>query len=107
MRRVGGAASLVLALAAAASAESPVLRYVPRHEELKYTFGGAGALLSFGDGHYAMGDGEIMGTAIEGAMDVELTVDLIKHRDTPWPRRPRQDPEGPPAHAFPLRRDPL
>jgi acetamidase/formamidase len=45
-----------------------------------------GALLSFGDGHYAMGDGEIMGTAIEGAMNVELTVDLVKHRETPWPR---------------------
>src|SRR5258706_4811922 len=45
-----------------------------------------GALVSFGDGHYAMGDGEIMGTAIEGAMNVELTVDLIKHRETPWPR---------------------
>ncbi len=46
----------------------------------------AGALLSFGDGHYAMGDGEIIGTAIEGAMNVELTVDLIKGRETPWPR---------------------
>jgi acetamidase/formamidase len=45
-----------------------------------------GALLSFGDGHYAMGDGEIIGTAIEGAMNVELTVDLIKKRETPWPR---------------------
>jgi len=45
-----------------------------------------GALVSFGDGHYAMGDGEIMGTAIEGAMDVELTVDLVKRRETPWPR---------------------
>src|SRR5499426_1307236 len=45
-----------------------------------------GGLLSFGDGHYAMGDGEIMGTAIEGAMNVELTVELIKHKDTPWPR---------------------
>ena len=45
-----------------------------------------GALLSFGDGHYAMGDGEIIGTAVEGAMEVELTVDLVKHRETPWPR---------------------
>jgi amidase len=45
-----------------------------------------GALLSFGDGHYAMGDGEIIGTAVEGAMNVELTVDLIKKRETPWPR---------------------
>ena len=45
-----------------------------------------GALLSFGDGHFGMGDGEIIGTAVEGAMNVELTVDLIKHRETPWPR---------------------
>ena len=37
-----------------------------------------GALLSFGDGHYAMGDGEIMGAAIEGAMNVEVYVELIK-----------------------------
>jgi acetamidase/formamidase len=46
----------------------------------------AGALLSFGDGHFAMGDGEIIGTAVEGAMNVEVTVDLIKKRATPWPR---------------------
>jgi len=45
-----------------------------------------GALLSFGDGHYAMGDGEIIGTAIEGAMNVDVTVDLIKGRATRWPR---------------------
>jgi acetamidase/formamidase len=44
-----------------------------------------GALLSFGDGHYAMGDGEIIGTAIEGAMNVDVTVDLIKGRTTRWP----------------------
>ena len=36
-------AALVLAAAALARAadERPVLRYVPKHEELKYTFGGA------------------------------------------------------------------
>ncbi len=45
-----------------------------------------GALFSFGDGHYAMGEGEIIGTAIEGAMNVTLTVDLEKGRETPWPR---------------------
>jgi len=44
-----------------------------------------GALVSFGDGHFAMGDGEIIGTAVEGALNVELTIDLIKHRETPWP----------------------
>jgi acetamidase/formamidase len=45
-----------------------------------------GALLSFGDGHYAMGDGEIMGAAIEGAMNVEVYVELIKKTATPIPR---------------------
>jgi amidase len=45
-----------------------------------------GALFSFGDGHYAMGDGEIIGTAVEGAMDVELTVDLLPGVETTWPR---------------------
>lgn len=46
----------------------------------------AGALLSFGDGHYAMGDGEIMGAAIEGAMHVEVYVELVKGTATPVPR---------------------
>ena len=45
-----------------------------------------GALLSFGDGHYAMGDGEIMGAAIEGAMNVDVYVELLKQRPTPVPR---------------------
>ena len=45
-----------------------------------------GALLSFGDGHYAMGEGEIMGAAIEGAMHVEVYVELIKKLATPVPR---------------------
>lgn len=45
-----------------------------------------GALLSFGDGHYAMGDGEIMGAAIEGALNVEVYVELIKKQATPIPR---------------------
>lgn len=45
-----------------------------------------GGLLSFGDGHYAMGDGEIIGAAIEGAMHVDLVVDLLKGVPTPIPR---------------------
>ncbi|HEU4995406.1 MAG TPA: acetamidase/formamidase family protein [Gemmatimonadaceae bacterium] len=45
-----------------------------------------GALLSFGDGHYAMGEGEIMGAAIEGAMNVEVYVELLKRTATPVPR---------------------
>ncbi len=45
-----------------------------------------GALVSFGDGHYAMGEGEIMGAAIEGALNVEVYVELIKKHATPIPR---------------------
>jgi acetamidase/formamidase len=45
-----------------------------------------GALLSFGDGHYWMGDGEIMGCALEGAMNVEVYVELIKNTTTPVPK---------------------
>jgi acetamidase/formamidase len=43
-------------------------------------------LFSIGDGHYAMGEGEIMGAAIEGAMNVELYVEVLKGQATPVPR---------------------
>jgi acetamidase/formamidase len=46
----------------------------------------AGALLSVGDGHNRQGEGEACGTAVEGAMDVTLIVDLIKGGGPAWPR---------------------
>ncbi|HLH59796.1 MAG TPA: acetamidase/formamidase family protein [Streptosporangiaceae bacterium] len=45
-----------------------------------------GALFSVGDGHYRQGEGESCGTAVEGAMDVTLIVDLIKGGAPAWPR---------------------
>jgi acetamidase/formamidase len=45
-----------------------------------------GALFSVGDGHYRQGEGEACGTAVEGAMDVALVVDLIKGGAPAWPR---------------------
>src|ERR1039457_1632937 len=45
-----------------------------------------GALVSFGDGDYAMGDGGVMGAAIEGAMNVEVFIELIKTKAQPIPR---------------------
>jgi acetamidase/formamidase len=45
-----------------------------------------GGLVSFGDGHYAMGEGEIMGAAVEGAMNVEVVIDLVKGKYAPVPR---------------------
>jgi amidase len=46
----------------------------------------SGALLYFGDGHAAQGDGEIAGTGIEIAMRVRLQVDVRKGRPIAWPR---------------------
>lgn len=45
-----------------------------------------GALFSVGDGHYRQGEGEACGTAVEGAMDVTLVVELIKGHAPTWPR---------------------
>lgn len=50
-----------------------------------------GALISMGDGHYAMGDGEACGVAVEGAMITTFTVDVIQGMYTPWPRIERED----------------
>jgi acetamidase/formamidase len=46
----------------------------------------AGALLYVGDGHAAMGDGEIGGTAIEVPMHARLQFHVIKGRKIEWPR---------------------
>jgi acetamidase/formamidase len=45
-----------------------------------------GALLFLGDGHGAMGDGEVAGTAVEVAMSVRVQVDVIKGKKIAWPR---------------------
>jgi acetamidase/formamidase len=45
-----------------------------------------GALFSVGDGHYRQGEGESCGTAVEGAMDVTLIVELVKGGAPAWPR---------------------
>jgi acetamidase/formamidase len=46
----------------------------------------SGALFSLGDGHYTMGEGEVCGVAVEGAMNTVLTVDVIKGVYCDWPR---------------------
>lgn len=46
----------------------------------------SGGLLYFGDGHAAMGDGEIAGTAIEVPMKARLQINVIKGKHTMWPR---------------------
>jgi acetamidase/formamidase len=46
----------------------------------------AGALFYFGDGHAAMGDGEVAGSAVEVPMRVTLRLDLLKKKRIEWPR---------------------
>ena len=46
----------------------------------------SGALFYLGDGHAAMGDGEIAGTAIEVPMEARLQFDVVKGKHTNWPR---------------------
>jgi len=45
-----------------------------------------GALLYMGDGHAAMGDGEIDGTAIEIQLKLKLKIDVVKNKRIDWPR---------------------
>ncbi len=46
----------------------------------------AGALFYFGDGHAAMGDGEVAGSAVEVPMKARLRIDLLKKKKIEWPR---------------------
>ncbi len=45
-----------------------------------------GALLYIGDGHLVQGDGEIISTAVEAALNVRIQVDVIKGKSISWPR---------------------
>lgn len=61
-----------------------------------------GALFSVGDGHYRQGEGESCGTAVEGAMDVTLIVELIKGGAPAWPRLEHDDHYAVVGSARPL-----
>ncbi len=50
-----------------------------------------GALFSLGDGHYRQGEGEACGTAVEGAMNSTIIVELIKGNAPLWPRLETDD----------------
>lgn len=50
-----------------------------------------GALLTMGDAHAAMGDGELTGSALETSVDVEFTVDVIPGFSSGGPRLENAD----------------
>jgi amidase len=51
----------------------------------------SGALLYMGDGHAAMGDGEVAGSAIEVPLRARLQVNVIKGQKINWPRFENDD----------------
>ena len=51
----------------------------------------AGALLGMSDGHAAMGDREVTGSALETSMDVDFSVDVIKDNASVQPRAETKD----------------
>lgn len=50
-----------------------------------------GALLGMGDGHAAMGDGEVVGSGLETSMDVDFSVDVIPSDATAQVRAETKD----------------
>ena len=51
----------------------------------------AGGLLFMGDGHAAMGDGEVAGTAIEVPLRARIQLSVIKGRKISWPQFENDD----------------
>jgi acetamidase/formamidase len=50
-----------------------------------------GALFGIGDGHAAMGDGEVTGSALETSLDVDFSVDVIRDDASVQPRAETKD----------------
>jgi acetamidase/formamidase len=62
------------------------IRHLGAGSTLYLPVGVPGALLSVGDAHSAMGDGEVCGTGIETNASVRLRLDVEKGRDIAYPR---------------------
>ena len=61
------------------------IRHIGGGAKLMLPVGVAGALLSLGDTHAAMGDGEVCGTGIETGSTVTMKVDVIRGRELKYP----------------------
>jgi acetamidase/formamidase len=61
------------------------IRHIGAGAKLLLPVGVDGALLSLGDTHAAMGDGEVCGTGVETGSTVTMTIDLIKGRSLRFP----------------------
>jgi acetamidase/formamidase len=62
------------------------IRHITRGATLMLPVGVDGALLSVGDAHGAMGDGEVCGTGIETDAVISLRVEVLKGKSIAYPR---------------------
>jgi amidase len=54
--------------------------------EIMFPVSVTGGLFFLGDVHAAQGDGEIVGTGIETAAEIQFTVEVVKRKVIGWPR---------------------
>ncbi len=54
--------------------------------EVMFPVSASGGLFFLGDVHAAQGDGEIVGTGIETAAEIQFTVEVVKRKPVGWPR---------------------
>ena len=59
--------------------------------EVMFPVSAPGGLFFLGDVHAAQGDGEIVGTGIETAAEVQFTVEVMKRKVSGWPRASNHD----------------
>ena len=59
--------------------------------EVMFPVSAPGGLFFLGDVHAAQGDGEIVGTGIETAAEVQFTVEVMKRKVIGWPRASNHD----------------
>jgi amidase len=62
----------------------------------------SGALFFLGDCHAIQGDGEIVGTGVETAMEVEVRLSVVKRQQQTWPRGETSDAIFTVGNARPL-----
>lgn len=61
-----------------------------------------GALFFLGDGHAIQGDGEIVGTGVETAFEIEVRLSVVKQQGLSWPRGETADAIFTVGNARPL-----
>ena len=90
-RRAGGGGGAQLGRAGGVRRATWILRKPSVGNTVYFPVNVKGGLLYIGDGHAAMGDGEIAGTAIEVPLKARVQLNVIKGRTIAWPQFENDD----------------